>query len=172
MPRVVDGWEGRAFEDFEVGDIYVHPYGRTVNAADNTWFTLLTMNMNEIHFNSDYASKTEWKKPLVNSTLTLALATGMSVMDVSQNAINLGWDEVTLPNPLFEGDTLYAQTEVVEKRESKSRSKMGIVKLRTKAYKEDGTVVLTMSRTIMVWKKDDAPGKQLSDARKRLATRL
>ncbi len=172
MKRIVDGWEGRTFEDLEVGDVYLHPYGRTITETDNIWFSLLTLNTNEIHFNSDYASKTEWKKPLVNSTLTLALATGMSVMDVSQNAINLGWDHVSLPNPVFEGDTVYAQTEVVGKRESKSRPTMGIVQLRTKAYKQDGAVVLDMTRTIMVWKKNDVPRTRLNDARRTLASKL
>ena len=161
MGRVYHGWEGRYFEDFEVGDVYHHPYGRTITEADNIWFTLLTMNMNEIHFNTDYAEKTRWGKPLVNSALTLAIVTGLTVMDVSQNAINLGWEEIKLPNPVYVGDTIYAKTEVLEKRESKSRPEMGIVKLKTTAYKQDGTTILEMKRTIMVWKREHAPRKKL-----------
>ena len=160
MGKAYHGWEGRYFEDFEVGDVYHHPYGRTITEADNIWFTLLTMNMNEIHFNTDYAEKTRWGKPLVNSTLTLAIVTGLTVMDVSQNAINLGWEEIKLPNPVYVGDTIYAKTEVLEKRESKSRPEMGIVKLKTTAYKQDGTTILEMKRTIMVWKREHAPRKK------------
>ena len=114
-----EGWTGRVYEDFEVGDVYTHPLGRTVIAADNIWFTLLTQNTNPIHFDHAYAAKTEFKRPLVDSTFTLALVTGQSVSDISQNAmVNLGWDEVRLPNPVFEGDTIYSRSEVLEKRES------------------------------------------------------
>ena len=114
---IKDGWTGRVFEDFEVGDIYRHALGRTVLATDNIWFTLLTMNTNPIHFDQAYAAKTEFGRTLVDSTFTLAVVTGQSVSDISQNAMaNLGWDEVRLPNPLFEGDTLYSQSEVLEKR--------------------------------------------------------
>jgi len=125
---VKQGWTGRVFEDFEVGDAYQHPLGRTVIAADNIWFTLLTQNTNPIHFDAAYSAQTEYGKPLVDSTFTLALVTGQSVSDVSQNAMaNLGWDEVRLPNPLFEGDTVYSQSEVLDKRESKSRPDAVIV---------------------------------------------
>lgn len=165
MTRVIKGWEGRYFEDFEIGDVYLHPYGRTITETDNIWFTLLTMNMNEIHFNSDYASKTMWGKPLVNSTLTLAIVTGMSVMDVSQNAINLDWEEVQLPNPVFPGETVYARTEVTDKRESKSRQEMGIVKLKTIGWKTDGTVILEMKRTIMVWRREHSPRARMTESR-------
>ncbi len=114
MP-IKPGWRGRFFEDFEVGDVYQHPLGRTVIAADNIWFTLLTQNTNPIHFDRAYAARTEYGRPLVDSTFTLALVTGQSVMDISQNAMaNLGWDEVRLPNPLFEGDTVYSRSEVLE----------------------------------------------------------
>src|SRR5512140_2869521 len=112
------GWQGRIFEDFEVGDVYQHPTGRTISEADNVWFTLLTVNNNPIHFDAVYAAQTEFKQMLVDSTLTLALVTGLSVTDVSQHAVNLGWDEVRLPHPVFHGDTLYAQSEVLSKRES------------------------------------------------------
>ena len=129
---VKPGWTGRVFEDFEVGDVYPHPLGRTVLAADNTWFTLLTQNTNPIHFDHAYAARTEFGRPLVNSTLTLALVTGQSVTDLSQNVMaNLGWDKIRLPNPVFEGDTVYSRSEVLEIRESRSRPNVGIVKVRT-----------------------------------------
>src|SRR5215475_13686948 len=117
MP-IKQGWTGRVFEDFEVGDIYQHPLGRTVLAADNIWFTLLTQNTNPVHFDHAYSSHSQFKRPLVNSCLTLALVTGQSVPDLSQNAMaNLGWDEVRLPHPVFEGDTVYSRSEVLGKRE-------------------------------------------------------
>ena len=126
------GWTGRVFEDFEVGDVYEHPLGRTVTAADNIWFTCVTMNTNPIHFDAEYARQTEFKKPLVNSCFTLALVTGLSVTDLTVNGVaNLGWDEVRLPHPLFEGDTVYAKSEVLETRESKSRPNVGIVRVKT-----------------------------------------
>jgi acyl dehydratase len=117
---------GRYYEDFAVGETYKHWPGRTISAADNTWFTLLTMNQHPIHFDEEYAKKTEFGKPLVNSTLTLAVVVGMSVADVSQNAIaNLGWTDIAMPAPVFNGDTLYAESTVLEKRESKSRPGQG-----------------------------------------------
>jgi itaconyl-CoA hydratase len=152
------GWTGRVFEDFEVGDIYQHPLGRTVIAADNIWFTLLTQNTNPIHFDRAFAARTEYGRPLVNSTFTLALVTGQSVMDISQNAMaNLGWDEVRLPNPLFEGDTVYSRSEVLEKRESKSRPNVGIVRFKTTGYKQDGTVVIEFKRTVMIYRRGHVP---------------
>jgi acyl dehydratase len=151
------GSGGRCYEDFEVGMLMRHPLGRTVTATDNTWFTLLTVNSNPIHFDVFYSAQTEFGKPLMNSTFTLALVTGLSVSDVSQNAINLGWDEVRLPAPVFEGDTIYAQTEVLSKRESKSRPNMGLVEIKTTGFKQDGTVVLTFRRTILVYKRGFAP---------------
>jgi len=152
------GWEGRVFEDFEVGDVYEHPLGRTVVAADNIWFTCLTMNTNPIHFDVEYASRTEFKRPLVNSCFTLALVTGQSVADLTMNGVaNLGWDEVRLPNPLFEGDTVYARSEVLERRESKSRPKVGIVRVKTTGTKQDGKPVIEFTRTFMVWKRGHVP---------------
>jgi itaconyl-CoA hydratase len=152
------GWTGRVYEDFEVGDVYQHPLGRTVLAADNVWFTLLTQNTNPIHFDTHYAAQTEFQKPLVDSTFTLALVTGQSVTDISQNAMaNLGWDEVRLPNPLFEGDTVYSRSEVLEKRESKSRSNAGIVRFKTTGFKQDGTVVIEFKRTVLVYKRGHVP---------------
>ena len=154
---VRQGWRGRVYEDFAVGDIYQHPLGRTLTQADNIWFTLLTVNNNPIHFDSVYAAQTEFKRPLVDSTLTLAIVTGLSVSDISQNAINLGWDEVRLPHPVFDGDTLYAQSEVLEMRESQSRPHMGIVRFKTIGLNQDGQVVIEFKRTIMVYKRDHVP---------------
>jgi acyl dehydratase len=151
------GIVGRVYEDFNVGEAYQHPSGRTITQTDNIWFTLLTVNANPIHLDAHYAAQTEFKKPLVNSAFTLALVTGLSVSDISHNAINLGWDEVRLPAPVFEGDTLYAQSTVLAKRESQSRPHMGIVKVKTIGYNQDGVVVLELKRTIMVYKRGHVP---------------
>lgn len=148
---------GRAFEDFQVGQILRHPLGRTVTAADNAWTTLIAVNTNPIHFDAHYASQTEFKKPLVNSPLTLAIVTGLSVADISRYAVNLGWDEVRMPNPVFEGDTVYAQTEVLSVRESKSRPHQGVVEVKTTGFKQDGTVVMTFRRSILVYKRAHVP---------------
>jgi itaconyl-CoA hydratase len=153
-----EGWRGRFFEDFEVGDVYEHPLGRTVTTTDNLWFTLLTQNTAPIHFDHHYAARTEFGKPLVDSTFTLALVTGQSVTDVSQNVFaNLGWDEVRLPRPVFEGDTIYSSSEVLEKRESRSRANVGIVTVRTTGYNQDGQTVIAFKRTVLVYKRDHAP---------------
>jgi acyl dehydratase len=151
------GWTGRVYEDFEVGDVYQHPLGRTITRTDNIWMTLLTVNPNPIHFDAFYASQTAFGQPLVDSTLTLALVTGLSVSDISQNGINLGWDEVRLPAPVFEGDTIYAQSEVLSRRESNSYPDRGIIQVKTTGYKQDGTTVLTFKRTIMVYKRGHVP---------------
>ena len=153
-----EGWKGRFFEDFEIGDVFEHPLGRTITSADNIWFTLLTQNTAPIHFDHHYASQTEFGKPLVNSALTLALVTGQSVTDISQNVMaNLGWDEVRLPNPVFEGDTIYSRSEVLERRESKSRKNVGIVTVRTTGFNQDGTEVISFRRTVMVYRRGEAP---------------
>ncbi len=144
-------------EDFEVGDVYRHPLGRTVTQADNVWFTLLTLNSNPIHFDASLAAQTEFGRPLVDSTFTLALVTGLSVSDVSQNGINLGWDQVRLPHPVFEGDTLYAESEVLEVRRSRSRPGMGIVRVRTTGTNQEGIVVAQFERTIMVYRRSHLP---------------
>lgn len=155
---VKEGWRGRYFEDFEVGDVYEHPLGRTVTTTDNVWFTLLSQNTAPVHFDHNYAAQTEFGKPLVNSTFTLALVTGQSVTDISQNVFaNLGWDEVRLPAPVFEGDTIYSQSEVLEKRESRSRPNVGIVTVETTGYNQDGRTVITFKRTIMVYRRGHAP---------------
>lgn len=152
------GWAGRFFEDFEVGDVYEHPLGRTITSADNIWFTLLTQNTAPLHFDHHYASQTEFGKPLVNSCLTLALVTGQSVTDISQNAMaNLAWDEVRLTNPVFEGDTLYSRSEVLETRESKSRDNVGIVSVRTAGFNQDGKEVISYRRTVMVYRRGRSP---------------
>ena len=158
---IKQGWQGRYFEDFEVGDIYRCRLGRTVTEADNIWFTLLTNNTNQIHFNSEYAKRTEHGRPLVNSALTLAIVAGMGVADVSENGFALGWDEIKLPNPLFAGDTLYSESEVLEKRESKSNPQRGIVKVRTRGIQQQGLVVIDYVRSVMVWKRAHAPSKDL-----------
>lgn len=153
-----EGWRGRFFEDFEVGDVYRHPLGRTVTTTDNIWFTLLTQNTAPIHFDHHYAAQTEFGKPLVDSTFTVALVTGQSVADISQNVFaNLGWDEIRLPHPVYEGDTVYSQSEVLEKRESKSRPNVGIVTVKTTGYNQEGTVVISFRRTLLVYRRGMAP---------------
>ncbi len=155
---VKEGWRGRFYEDFIEGDVYPHPLGRTVTTTDNIWFTLLTQNTAPIHFDHHYASQTEFGKPLVDSTFTLALVTGQSVTDISQNVFaNLGWDEVVLPHPVFEGDTIYSQSEVLSKRESKSRPSVGIVTVKTVGFNQDGKIVISFKRTLMVYKRGQAP---------------
>src|SRR5690242_12317257 len=155
---VKEGWRGRFFEDFTVGDVYQHPLGRTVTTTDNLWFSLLTQNTAPVHFDYHYAAQTEFGRPLVDSTFTLALVTGQSVTDVSQNVFaNLGWDDVRLPHPVFEGDTIYAQSEVLEVRASRSRPSVGIVTVRTTGYNQDGTVVITFKRTLMVYRRGHGP---------------
>lgn len=145
---------GRYFEDFEVGHIYQHRPGRTISEVDNTWFTLLTMNTHPLHFDAEYAKASEFGKLLVNSAFTVSLVVGMSVSDVSQKAIaNLGWKDIKLPAPVFVGDTLYAESEVLGKRESKSRPTAGIVTVRTWGKKSDGTVVCEFERNMLIPKR-------------------
>jgi acyl dehydratase len=155
---VREGWQGRFYEDFEVGDVYKHGLGRTITQADNIWFTLLTQNTARVHFDAHYAEQTEFGRPLVNSTFTIALVTGQSVNDVSYNVMaNLGWDEVRLPNPLFEGDTVYSSSEVVSLRESKSRPQVGIVTVHTTGTNQSGIPVITFNRTVMVYRRGFGP---------------
>lgn len=142
---------GRYFEDFEVGDIYEHRPGRTISEADNSWFTLLTMNQHPLHFDAEYGKQSEFGQNIVNSCLTLSIVTGMSVSDVSQKTVaNLGWDNVRLTAPVVVGDTLYAESEVLEKRESKSRPTQGIVRIRTLGLKADGTQVMSFERAMLI----------------------
>lgn len=158
---VKQGWTGRYFEDFQVGDIYRSRLGRTITDADNMLFTLMSNNTNQIHFNAEYARQTGFDRMLVNSIVTLAVVAGLGVIDVSENGFALGWDEIKLPNPVFAGDTLYAEQRVVEVRESKSRPQQGIVKVRTLGVKQDGTVVIDYTRSVMVWKRVHAPSKAI-----------
>jgi itaconyl-CoA hydratase len=151
---------GRYYEDFNLGDVYEHRPGRTISEADNTWFTLLTMNTHPLHFDAAYAAQTEFGRPIVNSCLTLSIVVGMSVSDVSEKAIaNLGWRSIELTAPVFAGDTIYSESEVTEKRESVSRPQQGIVTVRTRGLKADGTVFMTFERTILVPKRGAAAGE-------------
>ena len=140
----------RTFEELDVGAVYRSRHGRTVLEADNVWFTLLTMNTNPIHFDAEYAATTEWKRPLVDSTFTLALVTGLTVPDVSEHGVNLGWDEVRLLKPVFAGDTIRAETEVLSKRKSQSRPDSGIVRVRTRGLNQRDEVVISFERAIML----------------------
>ncbi len=148
-------WRGRFYEDFEVGDTFRSRLGRTISEADNVWFTCLTMNTNQIHFNDVYAARTRFGKPLVNSTFTLALVTGMTVPDTSENAAaNLAWTDIQLPNPVFVGDTLWAESEILELRESGSTPTVGIVTMRCRGINQRREVVIEFKRTFMVYKRD------------------
>jgi len=148
---------GRYYEDFEVGHIYQHRPGRTISEADNTWFTLLTMNTHPLHFDAEYAAASEFGQIVVNSAFTIAVVAGMSVSDVSQKAIaNLGWNNIKLPAPVFIGDTLYAESEVMAKRESKSRPNDGIVTVMTYGKKQDATIVCSYERIILIPKRGHA----------------
>ena len=153
---------GRYFEDFEIGDVYEHRPGRTITETDNTWFTLLTMNQHPLHFDKEYGAKTEFGKVLVNSCLTISLVTGMSVSDISQKTIaNLGWDKVRLSGPVFVGDTLYAESQVLSKRESNSRPNQGIVSVETKGIKQDESVVISFERSMLIPFKGQAIDDQM-----------
>lgn len=154
---------GRYFEEFTIGEVYEHRPGRTISEADNSWFTLLTMNQHPLHFDFEYAAKSEFGKPVVNSCLTLSIVAGMSVSDISQKTIaNLGWDKIKLVQPVFIGDTIYAESEVLAKRESKSRPTQGIVTVRTTGKKADGTEFMSYERTMLIPKRghtvDDLAG--------------
>ena len=155
--RLVSGWQGRYYEDFKVGDIYKHPYGRTVTETDNVWFTNLTLNANPMHFNEPYASRTEFGERLVDGPFVIALAVGMSVVDVSTNATaNLGYDDIRHHGPVFHGDTIFAESEVLSKRELESRDHVGIVTTELRAFNQDSDLVLTLERTPMVLKREYA----------------
>ena len=146
---------GRWFEDFAVGDHYQHPLGRTLTETDNTWFTLLTNNTHALHFDAEYASRTEFGRPLVVSTLTLAVVTGLSVVDISQHSVaNLGWDAVRMPAPVYAGDTLRAESDVLEVRPSRSRPNQGIVRVRTRGTNQRGETVIEFERTVLVYRRE------------------
>jgi len=151
---VTEHWRGRFLEDFAVGDVYRSRLGRTVTENDNIWFTLLTMNTNQIHFNRVFAEQTEFQELLVVSSLTLAIVLGLSVADTSENAVaNLGWDEIKLPHPVHAGDTLWAESEVLRVRESRSRPSCGVVGIRTRGLNQRAEVVIEFTRHFMVFKR-------------------
>ena len=156
-----EGWEGRFLEDFEAGEVYRCRYGRTVTEADNIQFSLLTCNTNQIHINRDYGERTGYGGCLVNSMLTLGIVVGMSVADVSEHGVNLGWEEVRMREPVFAGDTLYSETQVLSVRESQSRPEQGIVSVQTKGYNQRGQLVIDLKRSILVWKREHAPGRDM-----------
>jgi itaconyl-CoA hydratase len=149
---------GLFWEDFEPGDVFEHRPGRTVLDVDNVYFTLLTMNTQPVHFDAEYAARTEWKKLLVDSTFTLALLTGMSVRTVSAKVVaNLGWDKVRATHPVFAGDTLYAESKVLHKRESKSRPTQGIVTVLTRGINQNGVEVMSFERTMLIYRRGHSP---------------
>ncbi|BDZ39306.1 MaoC family dehydratase [Microbacterium suwonense] len=153
-PMAPKEWRGRYFEDMEVGDVYRSRLGRTIDQVDNTWFTLLTGNTNQVHFNAEFAAKTEFKEPLVNSCLTLSIVVGLSVADTSENAMaNLAWDSISMPTPVFAGDTLWSESEVIGKRESQSRPHQGIVSIRTRGINQRGETVVQYLRTFMMYRR-------------------
>lgn len=146
-------WRGRFYEDFEVGDVYRSRIGRTISETDNVWFTALTMNTNQVHFNAEFAARTRFGRPLVNSCLTLALVTGLSVPDTSENGTaNLSWTDIELPNPVFVGDTLWAESEILQLRESRSNPDVGIVSLRTRGVNQRGETVIEFKRSFMAYR--------------------
>lgn len=148
-------WRGRFFEDMDVGDVYESRLGRTITETDNQWFTQVTLNTNQLHFNHEYAKNTRFGRPLVNSCFTLSLIAGLSVPDTSENATaNLGWTDITLPNPVFVGDTLWAETEITGKRESQSRPTVGIVSVRCRGINQRREVVIEFKRTFMIYRRN------------------
>jgi acyl dehydratase len=154
--QLVSGWQGRYYEDFAVGDIYKHPYGRTVTETDNVWLTNITMNVNPMHFNEPYAAATEFGERLVDGLFVISLAVGMSVIDLTMNATaNLGYDDVRHHAPVFHGDTIFAESEIVSKRESESRDHVGLVTAEVRAFNQDGEKVLSLERTFMVLKRSE-----------------
>jgi acyl dehydratase len=153
---------GRYYEEFEIGDVYEHRPGRTLTETDNIWFSLLTMNQHPLHIDNAYGAASDFGRCLINSALTLAIVTGMSVSDVSQKTVaNLGWDKVRLTAPVFAGDTIYAESEVIAKRESASRPQHGIVTVRTTGKKADGTVFMTFERSALIPKRGHAVDDRL-----------
>jgi len=153
-PAAPKEWRGRFFEDFDVGDVFRSRLGRTITETDNIWFTCLTLNTNQMHFNTPYSERTRFKRQLVNSTFTLALVMGLTVPDTSENATaNLEWTEIKLPNPVFAGDTLWAETEVIELRESRTNPSVGIVKVRSRGINQRREVVIEFKRAFMVYRR-------------------
>jgi itaconyl-CoA hydratase len=149
---------GRFLEDLEVGSVFRSRIGRTISETDNTWFTCLTMNTNQVHFNAPYAQATPFGRLLVNSTLTVALVSGLSVPDISENAMaNLSWTDIRLPKPVFVGDTLWAESEILARRDSRSNDDVGVVSARTRGINQRGEVVVEFLRTFMVYKRAARP---------------
>jgi itaconyl-CoA hydratase len=159
---VRQGWQGRFYEDFAVGDVYQHPLGRTISESDNTWFTLLTMNTNQAHFNAQVGEASEFGRRLVASPLTIAIAMGQSVTDTTQNAFaNLGLDDLRLTAPVFVGDTIWSESLVLDARTSGSRPEAGIVTIRTRTLNQDAVEVLTFRRTFYVHRRGAARAASL-----------
>ncbi|MGI9659644.1 MAG: MaoC family dehydratase [Gaiellaceae bacterium] len=154
-------WRGRFYEDFDVGDVFKSRLGRTITETDNIWFTNLTLNTNQMHFNVPYAEGTRFKQPLVNSAFTLALVTGMTVPETSENATaKLAWTDIKLPKPVFVGDTLWSESEILDKRESSSKPNVGIISMRSRGVNQRNEVVIEFKRTFMVYK---ASAPEVSD---------
>ena len=161
--RVVQGWTGRLFEDFIVGDIYYHPFGKTVTDNDNQWLTLITQNVAKTHVDHHFALGTEFKRPLMNSTFLLALVTGQSTIDLSMNVFaNMGWDEVRMPSPVFAGDTIYSRSKVLATRTSKSRPNLGLVTVASEGFNQDGVIVISYRRTFMIYRQGFLPATDSS----------
>jgi acyl dehydratase len=153
---------GRFFDDYVVGDVFQHPFGRTISEADSTWFTLLTCNTNQNHFNAHLAQTNPITggRVIVNSGLTVALVLGLSVIDMSQNAVaNLGWTDIKLTHPAYVGDTIYAESVVLETRESSSRPTMGIITMRTRGLNQDGEEIVSWVRSVMIPKRSAGIGQ-------------
>jgi len=142
---------GKFYEDLQVGQRIKHGNGRTVTEMDNVLFSMLTMNSQPLHSNEDFASKSEFGQRIVNGIFILGLVVGLSVPELSEGTIvaTLGYDHVVSPSPTFHGDTVYAETEVLEMRESRSRPDAGIVRLKHWGRKPDGTIVLEAERIVM-----------------------
>lgn len=150
-------WRGRFFEDFDVGDVFRSRLGRTISEVDNTWFTCVTMNTNQVHFNAEFAAQTRFERPLVNSCFTVSLVTGLSVPDTSENGTaNLSWTDIRLPRPVFVGDTLWAESEILETRASRSNESVGIVSLRTRGINQHGETVVEFRRSFMAYRRGAA----------------
>lgn len=160
--RVVTGWKGRVFEDFTPGDVYYHPFGKTVTDTDNQWLTLVTQNVAKTHVDHHFARGTEFGKPLMNSTFVLALVVGQSTIDLSMNVFaNLGWDEVRMPHPVFDGDTIYSRSKVLSTRASGSRPSMGLVTVASEGFNQDGVIVISFRRTFMIYRRGHLPEAHL-----------
>jgi itaconyl-CoA hydratase len=148
-------WRGRFFEDFEVGQSFRSRFGRTITETDNVWFTALTHNTNAVHFDAEFAASTRFGQRLVNSCFTLSLVVGLSVPDTSENATaNLKWESVRLPNPVFHGDTIWVESEILEVRRSNSRPTVGIIGIRTRGINQRKEVVCEFRRSFMVYSRD------------------